>query len=119
MPSSSSSSRASAAGLSSRSTGTWWYGTPDALDRLAQIGVVGRHEHDVPVELGALPAVQQVHEAVVVAGHEHRDALALAGVPQPPGHVEAVGDAEAEPLGEALAPFARERELHPEEERAP
>jgi hypothetical protein len=56
-------------------------GQAGALDGVAQVRVVGAHEDDVAVERVALPAVEEVDQAVVVLGDQHGDALAAARVP--------------------------------------
>ena len=55
---------------------------------------------------------------MVFSRNEDRHSLALRGVPQPPRHVEPLGDRQAEPFREAIALARVERELHAQKERA-
>ena len=56
------------------------------LDHAAQVVMVGDHASDLAVQLIAVPAVQQVSQAVgFAAGHQHH-ALFLLGVGDVPGH---------------------------------
>jgi hypothetical protein len=65
--------------------------------------VVGDHESEVGVELPAAPAPEQVEQAVLVAGDEIPGALASAGVPHAPVHLEAGVDGVGELAFEVVA----------------
>ena len=91
-------------------------GERETLDLALEVGVVGDDHHDLPLELAAPPAPQQVVEAVVIPGDHHHDALALDGVPDAPGHAKGLGDGESEALAQPAATLRRERELDAHEE---
>ena len=83
----------------------------------AQVGMVGGHEHDLAVELAALPTPQELVQAVVLTGDEHRDAGQPAHVMQPPGHLERARHRLLEAAGNRRLRARGGHERHPQEER--
>ncbi len=77
------------------------------------VGVVGDHRHDLRVQLTTTPTPQQVQQAMVMAGDEDRDALALAPPANSPVHLKAPGDlrleARLQPI--ALEPGSRKNSV--------
>ncbi|SVJ78820.1 Uncharacterised protein [Klebsiella pneumoniae] len=71
------------------------------LDHAAQVVVVGDHAGNLAVQFAAVPAVQQIGQAMgLLAGHQHHALLHL-GIGDPPFHGEFAGD-RGESLAEAI-----------------
>src|ERR1035437_10844428 len=68
------------------------------------VAMVRDHRHDLPVELAAAPAPEQVQEAVVMARDEDGDALTLAPEAELPVHLEARGNVPVKFRLQTLAP---------------
>src|SRR3546814_20639760 len=64
----------------------------EALDRLAQIGVVGDHDRNVDTQFTALPSPQKFQQRMIVPGSQHRHARLVGGLADAPVHREAAGD---------------------------
>ena len=62
------------------------------LRQRPRLGVVAHDQRDGAGEFAGLVAVEQVHQAVQVAGHEDRHRGAGRRVLHPPAHSEALGD---------------------------
>ncbi len=69
----------------------------DDATSAAGSGWVGDDLHDLNRQLAAPPSPQQVEQAVVVAGDEHRDGGRHRHVPHPERHAEPGGDVGGEP----------------------
>ena len=71
-------------------------GNAETLHFAAQVVVVADHHRNHRRQIAPRHPPQQVHDHVVMAGHQHRHALFISGVTDVPLHPVAVGDAVAE-----------------------
>ena len=119
MPSSrsSSSSRRSCSALVSGAIGNTRKGTPNWPATPSRSGWLLTHQRHLAGQLAGAVAEQQVVEAVVVARHEDRHALAVRRVGDAPAHREALGRLADRVLeGEAVGVELGEVEAHALEE---